>query len=1453
MTRIAGAIVILCFAANLALLIPSVQTGLSERILDRIGKNLGGDVTIGGLHVAPFNAVKIENLTVRDRNPYTEDKYNRGWAPVDTILHVDKMTATLSLGGLFKGKGVHAGRLVLEGATLHLATEPDGEYPSNIARFFNSHSHPAQEKKADPENIFDAGKITVRDFRFRLSAFKNKRRIYKGIGMNWQDLDVHADLIKGHSFKIGGGYFSGVADKIVNLSEKSGYLAYLVKGRARVGHGLTLIEDIRILDKWSDLKGSSYSMSYDEGDASFKHYETLVRMGLEFRKSHLSFISLRYFTDALANVDFTMDIESGHIEGPMKDLKITDLKFNSEEFGIGGSLSGEVKGLSQIPNELDATLKDFHYILNGRRIDFNGRVYGPTDNLSGHIEAASGKGTAAVSLHAAGLTGKDPIRLNGTLEADEINVSEFIRKGFPLDRISASTGFDAAIGRGSRKVAIDSMIVSKASLRGYEYSGIKINALLSGDLLDADIRSTDPNAIFSLEGSGNISRNTDSEGFKLKADIERFNLTKTNLFKPKSGDAVLSLGADADFKRLPSAGIPGEILLSDIYYEDEKAVHPVGDIRIISGVSDTTHSFSLASSFLDAEYLGSSPINTFISALKGGKILSGNIPRPLSVSMDFHDSRDLFAAIFPGIYISDGTSAFVRVDRNGGIDGNIRSGRLAKGSSYLKDVNMDLGREGDSLKIVMSSAEVSVKGINLTEGNLSLNGWRDGNAIMVGIDPDGSSFAAGDNRWSFDPSTIRIDGRDFGVDALALRSGEQAIYLDGALSSSNVDTLSLSLRNLDLAIANVLSSKDMGLGGTLSGNAELISPFGKERTAVNMSIRCDSLIALDRYQGAVGLSSTWDEEKEMLMFMLKQEDTGFDALSFSGKLHPSDRKIDFRADMNELNLSILQPFLKGVFSEMGGTVSGTFVVDGTMEAPVIRSDNAKFSKALLRLAATNVPYCVDGPFRFNEKVAEFKGISITDGGNGSAELNGTITYDRFREALLDFSLSLNGIKMLDIPSGRGKSISGSLSGSGNAKLNGSFDALSVTADITTSGPGLIDAALGRGMEATTSNLLTFVRKDTVGIDPYEEMMTSLYGKESTASGNKVSLLANIRVLPDIETRLDIDPTSGSGLSARGDGLIRINIKPSGQPMDLSGRYDISSGNFKFSIPNIVAKDFDIREGSSIRFGGDLMDSNLDIDAVYRTRASLSTLIQADSSSANTRRVVECGINITDKLSNPDLNLSINIEDLDPATKSKVDAALSTEDKLQKQFVSLLILGTFMPDDPSGIVNGGNMLLSNVGEILSSQFSNILQRLDIPMDLGFKYQQNASSGRDIFDVAISTQLFNNRVLVNGNLGNRFYGTTSSPNGGLVGDINIEIKLDNPGQLRLSLFSRSADEFTSYLDLSQRSGVGLSFQKEYTSFKELLRSFFSSKQQRERMAIRKAQEEEELTLIKIEKDE
>ena len=83
-----------------------------------------------------------------------------------------------------------------------------------------------------------------------------------------------------------------------------------------------------------------------------------------------------------------------------------------------------------------------------------------------------------------------------------------------------------------------------------------------------------------------------------------------------------------------------------------------------------------------------------------------------------------------------------------------------------------------------------------------------------------------------------------------------------------------------------------------------------------------------------------------------------------------------------------------------------------------------------------------------------------------------------------------------------------------------------------------------------------------------------------------------------------------------------------------------------------------------------------------------------------------------------------------------------------------------------------------------------------------------------------------MLVNGAIGNRQYTKSSSQD--VVGDLDIEVKLDKAGALRMTFFSHSADAYTNYLDNLQRNGFGVAYQKEFESFRELFTNLFKKKE-------------------------
>ena len=457
-------------------------------------------------------------------------------------------------------------------------------------------------------------------------------------------------------------------------------------------------------------------------------------------------------------------------------------------------------------------------------------------------------------------------------------------------------------------------------------------------------------------------------------------------------------------------------------------------------------------------------------------------------------------------------------------------------------------------------------------------------------------------------------------------------------------------------------------------------------------------------------------------------------------------------------------------------------------------------------------------------------------------LSGGLLFNGLKDFHLETKIKLNQLLALNTTAADNQSFNGKVFASGDVSIKGPFNAIFIDVNARTEKEGTLHIPIDNASNAKSSDLLSFKEEEKYEyVDPYDLMMNNL--ATSQKKSNDFGVRLRINVNPGTEAYVEVDRSAGNVLTAKGVGNIDMNVRPSRDVFTLNGEYTISQGNFHFNAMNIAQRDFSITDGSSVRFNGDIMDSRLDITGLYTTKASVATLI-ADTTTVSARRTVNCNIGVSGRLREPSLKFSIEIPDLDPTTQGKVESALNTEDKVQRQFLSLLISNTFMPNEQSGVVNNTASLYSSVAEIMAGQLNSILNKLNIPLDLGLNYQ-SSESGTNIFDVAVSTQLFNNRVIVNGAFGNRDYDNSATQGSDVVGDIDIEIKLDKPGRVRLTLFSHSADDYTNYLDNTQRNGVGLAYQVEFNKFTDFIKKLFTKKNRSEAV-----EPDKEKKVIKIE---
>lgn len=1482
-----------------------MQTFLIGRIIDGVSEKLDGEIVFDKIHLKPFTTLILKNVAIVDKNP-AKDALDPEKAVVDTLFRAKYIIARFSLEGLADPDGIHIRKAYIADARMNLVLEDDpddttGKGTDNLSRIFRLVKNPPK-KEPLPDEIFHIRDVELNNMAFALINHKTLKTPHYG-GMNWNDLDITDIDLKARDLMFKGGIMTGEVGHL-SFREKSGFVCNSITGSAKVGNGRTIVEDFRLKDQWSDIELAVYMMSYDSVK-DFEDYINKVKMYGVINKSLVDFRTITYFAPQLAGNNLRV-VTEGRVEGFVRDLHFYNISARSEAGGFSGTVNGSMTGLPDInKTRLDATIKNFNMTADGlgrfvsewtpegNEVDLSGFAKGTIFMVDGSAKGLLNKMKAKISLNS--LIGRaeaeavltditipsKPIGIEGTINTEDLDLGRIIGTDI-IRQTTLRAGIKTKFSEGFPDVAIDSLIVERMLLNDYDYSGIAAAGTLSEKAFDGRIICNDPNLNFLFQGTFALSSKTNNALYQFYANVGHADLHAMNI--DKRGTSRVQFQTNANFARTSQGSLLGKVDIGGLKLENFLGKYNIGDISLTSHTNDNKWKVRLKSSFADGSYIGSASVGRFVKDIKNitlrkeipalftnkGESWDGN-----SYELYFrcHNSMDIMSFVVPGIYIADSTALNLNITPEGILTTELKSPRIAYREQYMKGVRMTFDNKENKITGELNCNEIRAASLMMMDSRLSILAQdnhlgagfsyentgellnrgefvfvsdfsrNDDEKLDIDVEILPTSLHLNSREWNIEPSKIHISGSDIDVETFELTSSEQRIRLQGRTSLEHRDTLALNLDRFDISIINPLIGTNLGITGAATGEVKLISPLNEMGLLANMI--SDSTYIAGVPLGVVSIGSNWDEEFERFDIDLRNDYGGKSNIVAHGKLHPKLKTLEAEAGLDMLNIGYVQPMLHDVFSQMDGTISGKILVDGPLDNLEISSEDARLNDATLTVDYTKVPYKADGTFHIDSQGAYFDDIKIRDRFNGTGAVHGSINWDHFRDMFFDLKLNVANMECVNLTEKQADVFYGNLYATGNLGITGPINSLMMNIDAVTSKPGQIHIPLSSALSSGKgSNLLKFKELEKeIYVDPYETMISKLQKKD--LKGGELGVNMRVTASPDVQAFVELDKTSGNVLSGRGNGT--IDLKINSETFNINGDYTLTGGNFNFVALGLAGRDFTIQDGSSIRFGGDIMESTLDINAIYKTKASLSTLI-ADTTSVANKRLVECGISITDKLSNPRLGFSIEIPDLDPMVKSRVESALSTEDKVQKQFLSLIVSNNFLPDEQSGIVNNSSMLYSNVSEILATQLNNILQKLDIPIDLGLNYQPN-ERGNDIFDVAVSTQLFNNRVVVNGSVGNRQYSSGGSQND-VVGDIDIEIKLDRSGALRLNLFSHSADQYTNYLDNSQRNGVGLTYQTEFNSFRQFFRNMFMSRKKRQEAKLKEEQEMINEGKVKIE---
>ena len=1490
---ILAALLVLLLAAVVAIQSPTVQTVLARKAVAKLADRIDGDIEVGSIAIRPFDAVVLKDVVVRDRKPYSDGTF----PPQDTLLQVGYLSARFSLKGPLYKERFSISRLRLEDATFNLVLEPkegSGKITDNLSRILRLNPDPNKPQE-DFGDILEASRVDVENFTFRMvnypGAKRHRDRGYSPIPDNvidWNDLEIKAD-IHASDLLVKDGVISGDADHIT-IEDKTGWKVSDVSGKVKVGHGQVLMDNLHIQDQHSDLYLRYFRM-LGTLDDDYEDFERRVRLeGEILSPSVFSMQTVSHFAPHLDEMTFKADL-TGKVEGTISDFALKGVSFREYASGVQSQVDGTIKGLPEIETtQFDLNAKDFRFGLDGlgtfiqewapdtkldlkklgKGTDFclNATAKGPLDRFAVKGALTSNAGAADVDITLRNILDKRrDIAIGGQIRTKDLDVGR-IAAIDALGPVSLTAKVDASLAPGKPQVRIDSVYVDRLRALDYDYTGIAAVGTYADDSFDGRIVCDDPNLNFLLQGKFGLSPKTRNTAYQFYANVGYADLNALNI--DKRGPSKVSLQADANFIRTPDKDLLGEINLRDVILEDASGRHNIGDITASAHANDDIHRVRFNAGFAEGTFVGEKSLVAMVSDLKE-LLVQKEIPAllekpvnawdgtPYEVNFKFHDAQQLLSFILPGLYIEKNTALKLKVDEEGRVDGDVTSGRLALGAKYLKDFRLNVNNHDDILRAAITGSEIKLGGLELRDNRLELAAndnhvglaysfdnkteaankasiqiegdlFRDKDGLSVTANAQPSSIYYKGDRWNLDSDDITVQGGRIHVDRFRVSNGAQSLQVDGGLAPKLDDTLSVRMDRFDISMLNsLLMEGKLDLQGQATGRARLVSP-SKPSPGILARIACDSTYIAGRPMGQLQVASVWSEEDQRFDFQLSNLLNGARNLDVDGFLRPKDKAIRVDADLNHFNLGYAAPLLEGVFNRFGGGLDGKVNVGGTLNKLRISSEDLQIVDGLLGIDFTEVAYHVSGPVSVDTEGLHFTNVALTDDADGKGRVTGSLLFGGFKDLRLDTHIQFDRTKVLGITQ-PDKPILGDVYATGRVDITGPFDALLLNIDARTVKEGDLHIPLGSSSAKASGDLLVFKQPyEEVEEDPYEKMMRESQVIKKKAKSD-LDIRVKVRATPAVTAHIDIGENVLQGL---GNGLLDLRIRTSDNLFAINGDYTLSQGNFLFSTLTVVSREFTIRDGSSIRFNGDVMDSDLNVTGVYTTKADISTLLSSRTASGGSRRQVDCIIGITDKLRNPQIKFDIEIPELDPGTEGLVQSALNTEDKVMKQFLYLLIANSFLPNEESGIISAGNtnMLYSNMTGIMAGQLNSIFQKLDIPLDLGLNYQQN-ESGTNLFDVAVSTQLFNNRVIVNGTIGNRrLYGTATEE---VTGDLDIDIKLDQPGTVRLNLFSHSADQYTSFLDNSQRNGVGIAYQREFNTFKQFFRNLFSPRREREERAL------------------
>ncbi|PLX18463.1 MAG: hypothetical protein C0599_12265 [Salinivirgaceae bacterium] len=698
------------------------------------------------------------------------------------------------------------------------------------------------------------------------------------------------------------------------------------------------------------------------------------------------------------------------------------------------------------------------------------------------------------------------------------------------------------------------------------------------------------------------------------------------------------------------------------------------------------------------------------------------------------------------------------------------------------------------------------------------------NQFALNLEP--SYIVIADTLWNLSKSRIEVDSSSYRFHDFNIENGYQFLQLEGAVSEDTKDTLRVNAMNVNISPLNLFTqSAGLNLEGVLNANIKVSQVYGNPFVGSNIDL--NKLTINDQLIGDTRVSTEWDPFLEMIHLEWLSNIMETEVLNIVGDYDPGNSSMNFRIFVDRFNLSILEPYLEGVLHDLKGYTTAEVILKGTTDKPSFRGV-VIFDRTAFTLDYTQTRYEITDWFDIAPDAIYFNDLRITDKYDHFGHINGKITHDNFEDIAMDIHFDSRNLMFLNTRRQDNDTFFGTVFASGNTRISGSLEDMDVEISMTTDKNTKIFIPLESSEEVSEYDFITFRQPDTT---LYRRQIETTEVAEQS-SDMIMGLDMNLNVTPDAEVQIIFDSKIGDIIKARGSADLNIAMDKEGD-LSMYGDYIIEKGDYLFTLQDVFQKHLTIAKGSNISWAGDPLDAVVDIDAIYRVRRASIYDLTFNPDHQEIVVPVETHLLMTGGLETPQIGFNLDLPSSVEETQEQINN-LPQED-MNKQVLSLLVMNRFLPlpGAQTAAKTESFGMESNASELLSNQVSNWLSQISGAVDIGFNYTPGDEVATQEMEFALSTQLLNNRVTIQSNVGyggQQVNAAETENTSNIAGDFQVDVKLNRSGKLRVKAYAKSNEDI--YTEAESTQGVGIFYKEEFNTFGELWKKLFGSKPDKEK---------------------